>query len=152
MGIAQGQIRRVREGDLPQLVSLCRDHAAYEGSEYHDNGQQLRLLSALFGPRPVLYGWVVETQDGLAGFMTATVDYATWPAEFFLHMDCLYLSEAFRGRGLGKRLIEALQDFAREKQITLIQWQTPSHNDLGIGFYEHIGARSKDKKRYFLDV
>lgn len=147
-----GQIRRVRENDLVQLVSLCGDHAAYEGSEFHENGQQQRLRAALFGPKPVLYGWVVETEAGLAGFMTATIDYATWPAEFFLHMDCLYLSEPFRGRGLGKRLMDTLMDFARDKKIALIQWQTPAHNDVGIRFYERIGARSKDKKRYFLDV
>ena len=150
--MSHGQIRRVQEDDLPQLVRLCGDHAAYEGSEFHENGQRQRLRTALFGPQPVLYGWVVEAEAGLAGFMTATIDYATWPAEFFLHMDCLYLSERFRGRGLGKGLIGKLKEFARERKIELIQWQTPTHNDLGIQFYERIGARSKDKKRYFLDV
>lgn len=145
-------IRRVRESDLPSLVVLCRDHAAYEGSEYHENGQKGRLHTALFGPQPVLYGWVVETGEALAGFMTATIDYATWPAEFFLHMDCLYLDEAFRGHGLGRKLIDQLREFARERRIKLIQWQTPPQNDLGIRFYERIGAWSRDKKRYFLDV
>jgi ribosomal protein S18 acetylase RimI-like enzyme len=148
----QATIRRVREDDLPSLVALCRDHAAYEGSEYHENGQKSRLHTALFGPQPVLFGWVVEADGGLAGFMTATVDYATWPAEFFLHMDCLYLSETFRGQGLGRKLIDRLREFAREKRIKLIQWQTPPQNDLGIRFYERIGAWSRDKKRYFLDV
>lgn len=148
----QATIRRVREDDLPSLVLLCRDHAAYEGSEYHENGQEGRLHMAFFGPQPALFGWVVETDGGLVGFMTATVDYATWPAEFFLHMDCLYLGEAFRGLGLGRQLIEKLREFARERRIKLIQWQTPPQNDLGIRFYERIGARSRDKKRYFLDV
>ena len=146
------EIRRVREDDLPSLVGLCRDHAAYEGGEYHENGQKMRLRAAFFGPQPALYGWVVEDREGLAGFMTATIDYATWPAEFFLHMDCLYLDETFRGRGLGRKLIDKLREFAKERQITLIQWQTPVQNDLGIRFYERIGARSKDKKRYFLEV
>jgi len=146
------EIRRVRQDDLLSLVDLCRDHAAYEGSEYHENGQKNRLAQALFGAHPVLYGWVVESQGSLVGFMTATIDYATWPAEFFLHMDCLYLSEAFRGQGLGRKLMYALSEFARKKNINLIQWQTPVQNDLGIRFYERIGARSKDKKRYFLDV
>src|ERR1041385_7159397 len=128
MGIAQTQIRRVREEDLPQLVRLCADHASYEGCEFHENGQKARLRSAFFGSKPVLYGWVVEAAPDLAGFMTATIDYATWPAEFFLHMDCLYLNEQFRGQGLGRQLMNELKQFARSKQINLIQWQTPSHN------------------------
>ena len=152
MGVVSTKIRQVCEGDLPSLVSLCHDHAVYEGSEFHENGQQDRLHIALFGSRPVLYGWVVEAEGALAGFMTATIDYATWPAEFFLHMDCLYLKPSFRRQGLGKELMANLQQFARERKINLIQWQTPTQNDLGIRFYERLGAYSKDKKRYFLDV
>lgn len=152
MGIEKQQIRRVREEDLPALVKLCRDHAVYESSEFHENGQAVRLRTAFFGPHPVLHGWVVEGAEGLNGFMTATIDFATWPAEFFLHMDCLYLSEPFRGKGLGRQLMDRLREFAQEKKINLIQWQTPSQNDLGIKFYERLGAHSKDKKRYFLDV
>jgi ribosomal protein S18 acetylase RimI-like enzyme len=145
-------IRRVREEDLATLVVLCGEHAAYERSEFQETGQAPRLHAAFFGARPVLHGWVVDSGEGLVGFMTATIDFATWPAESFLHMDCLFLREAYRRQGLGRRLIDQLLEFAREKQIDLIQWQTPVHNTDGIRFYERIGASSKDKKRYFLPV
>lgn len=145
-------IRRVRETDLATLVVLCGEHAAYERSEFEENGQAPRLRAAFFGPQPSLHGWVVESEEGLVGFMTATIDFATWPAEHFLHMDCLFLREAYRRQGLGRMLIDQLRRFARERRINLIQWQTPVHNTDGIQFYERIGARSKDKKRYFLPV
>ena len=145
-------IRRVREEDMATLVVLCGEHAAYERSDFEENGQGPRLRVAFFGPQPSLHGWVVESEEGLVGFMTATVDFATWPAEFFVHMDCLFLREAYRRQGLGRRLMDQLRQFARENRINLIQWQTPVHNTDGIQFYERIGARSKDKKRYFLSV
>ena len=145
-------IRRIEEKDLPQLVVLCKAHADYERSEYHENGQAGRLREALFGPHPRLHGWGVESGNQLVGFMTVTIDYATWTADFFLHMDCLYLDEDFRKQGLGRKLIEELKKFGREKKIDLIQWQTPTHNVDAIRFYEKMGAHSKDKKRYFLDV
>ena len=33
-----------------------------------------------------------------------------------------------------------------------IQWQTPEFNKRAIKFYDRIGAQSKSKMRYFLDV
>jgi ribosomal protein S18 acetylase RimI-like enzyme len=145
-------IRRIQEKDLPELVVLCKAHAAYERSEFQENGQAERLRRAFFDPHPLLHGWVVEAGSRLVGFMTVTVDYATWTADHFLHMDCLYLDEEFRRQGLGRKLIDELKKFGRKENISLIQWQTPAHNVEGIRFYEKIGAHCKDKKRYFLDV
>lgn len=145
-------VRRVKEHDLPALVGLCKDHAAYERSEFHENGQAGRLRVAFFGEHPTLHGWVVEWENQLVGFMTVTVDYATWTADSFLHMDCIYLREEFRKQGLGRQLIHELRAFGRERKINLIQWQTPVHNVDGIRFYEKMGAHAKDKKRYFLPV
>lgn len=144
-------VRSARAEDLPALIGLCREHAEYEGARYEENGQAARLGRALFGAPPVLFGWVVESADGLAGYMTATRDYATWAADFFIHMDCLYLRAAYRGKGIGRQLIHALIGFARDRQCCEIQWQTPPDNHIGIAFYERIGARSKVKRRYVMN-
>jgi GNAT superfamily N-acetyltransferase len=132
------------------MIVLCREHASYERLEYHECGQHLRLAQALFGEPALVHGWIAEVANEPIGYMTATVDYATWDARPFVHMDCLFLREAFRRGGIGKRLIAALLDFARERRCVLIQWQTPIDNDVGISFYERIGAYSLDKKRFFL--
>lgn len=145
-------IRPVQRDDLRALIELCREHAAYEGAPYVEDGQRLRLDKALFGQRPALYAWVVADGAELAGYMTATRDYSTWSAASFIHMDCLYLHESYRHLGLGRQLVETLVDFTRQQRCCEIQWQTPPHNDLGIAFYERIGARAKEKKRYTLQL
>ncbi|MBP2314302.1 GNAT family N-acetyltransferase [Azospirillum soli] len=146
-------IRPVAAADLPELVELCRLHAAYEGAEYVDTGQADRLRAALFDTPPALYGWVADAAEGggLDGYMTAVVEFATWPAQPFVYMDCLYLREGARGRGLGRRFMATLAAFARDGGYGEIQWQTPPDNALGIGFYRRIGARPRDKVRFFLD-
>jgi GNAT superfamily N-acetyltransferase len=95
---------------------------------------------------------VVEAQREVVGYMTATLEYSTWEAQVYVHMDCLYLREPFRGRGLGRGMIQVLRAFAAERNCRLIQWQTPVENADGIAFYERIGARSKAKRRYFLHL
>lgn len=146
--MTQPLIRPVRPEDLPELILLCREHAAFEGTECTEDGQLARLAHAFFAVPPALYGWVVVDRC-LVGYMTATREFATWPAAFFIHMDCLYLREPYRRKGLGRRQIEVLTAFSQEQDCELIQWQTPPNNILGIAFYEGVGAFSRDKKRFY---
>ena len=87
----------------------------------------------------------------VVGFMTATVDYATWSATHFAHMDCLFIDAEFRSFGIGRRFFKCLEEFCRERKFALAQWQTPPDNLLGIGFYNRMGATSKPKIRFFYD-
>jgi ribosomal protein S18 acetylase RimI-like enzyme len=149
---AQLEIRAVARPDIGNLIELCRQHAAYEGSEYVETDQPSRLEHALFDARPSLYGWLVVQKGEACGFMTATIDFATWTARPFVHMDCLYLREHVRRLGAGRALISALRQFAKQNDCDLIQWQTPVDNELGIRFYDRIGAMSKSKLRFFLSL
>lgn len=146
------RIRRVAPADLEALLLLCREHAAFEGATYVERGQRQALPAALFGAVSALHGWVVEDGGELAGYMTATLDYATWDARRFVHMDCLYLRPAYRRAGLGRRFIEELRRFAAAQGCAEIQWQTPADNAEAIAFYRRMGARGKTKQRFHLEV
>ena len=142
-------IRSIRRSDLAEVVELCRLHAAHEGAPYCENGQVTRLEAALCSPAPLLHAWVTErTSGGLDGYMTATIDFATWPARPLVYMDCLFLREGVRGGGLGRAFMKVLAAFATRHGSPEIQWQTPPGNSLGIGFYQRIGASSLPKLRF----
>ncbi len=144
-------IRPVRSDDLDQLVALCAEHAEYEKMSYSDNGQQQRLQIALFSQPARLFIWVVaDDNDDLHGYLSVTIDYSTWSAAQFVYMDCLYLTADLRGQGIRRQLMNTLIDFAEQQQCAEIQWQTPPDNQLGIGFYHHIGAASLTKIRFTL--
>lgn len=148
-------IRPVEPKDLPQLLALCREHADYEGLQFTDNAQITQWQSAFFSKHAVLFGWVCapDAEDAaLAGYMTATIDYSTWMARRFVYLDCLFLRPAYRGRGIGRRLMSELNVFASRKACAAIEWQTPPTNITGLGFYRAIGARELDKVRLNLSV
>ncbi|MGB3466506.1 MAG: GNAT family N-acetyltransferase [Cyclobacteriaceae bacterium] len=146
------EIRKIKKQDIDQLIGLCRDHAHFEGVEYHANGVADRLGKHLFCESPVLTCYVVEDLGELVGYITYTREFATWTASYFYHMDCLYLKEGYRKSGLGKRLMTKMTSHARANNIDLIQWQTPDSNTNAIDFYHHIGATSKAKQRFFLEI
>lgn len=143
-------VRPIEPGDLGALLALCREHAAYEKAGFTDDGQVERWRTALFADR-VLHGWVAADGGALCGYMTATIDFATWGAEPFAYMDCLYLREEYRGLGLGRAFLERLRGFAVDNRCVRVEWQTPPDNDLGIGFYRRIGAEAKPKARFTYD-
>ncbi|HEX6376087.1 MAG TPA: GNAT family N-acetyltransferase [Allosphingosinicella sp.] len=145
-------IRPAQRRDLTELVELCALHARHEGLAFEENGQPARWEEALFAEPPALHAWVVEAPGGkgLLGYMTAVVEYSTWAARDFVYMDCLYVRERGRRQGHGRRLVETLQAFARERGIHELQWQTPPGNALGLDFYRRIGARPLEKIRFAL--
>jgi ribosomal protein S18 acetylase RimI-like enzyme len=146
------KVRPIEPGDLPALLALCREHAAYEKADFREDGQVERWHSALFAERAVLHGWMATDGEEHCGFMTATVDYATWRAEPFASMDCLYLREPYRGMGLGRAFVDRLREFSAAHRCGWAEWQTPADNELGVGFYRRMGARAKPKLRFHYDV
>jgi GNAT superfamily N-acetyltransferase len=145
-------IRNFQEDDIIKLVDLCSEHAAFEQAPYVQEGKHLLLKSQLLSPTPALYCWVVVMHTELVGYVTYTFDYSTWDANFFLHVDCIYLREQCRGVGIGSDLMRRLANVAREKGCVNMQWQTPTFNSNAIKFYQRIGAQGLNKMRFFLDI
>jgi len=145
-------IRPVVSGDMEAIINLCELHAHYEGQHYDRTNKLEKLSQALFASPPALKCYVAEVDGDVVGYATATREFSTWNADYFLHMDCLFILESTRGAGVGLKLFGALIECAKQWQCSHIQWQTPSDNTRAIKFYERLGARSKAKERFFFDV
>jgi ribosomal protein S18 acetylase RimI-like enzyme len=145
-------IRTCRRDDLPVLVKLCAEHAAYEQAIFDATDKVSKLGSAIFAEQPRLFCLLAETQQEVVGFATYTFDFSTWDAQTFLYLDCLYLRESFRGAGIGEALMLKLQAIAVQHACVNIQWQTPHWNERAVRFYTRIGGQCKTKARFTLVV
>ncbi|WP_338356185.1 GNAT family N-acetyltransferase [Yeosuana marina] len=145
-------IRFVEISDLEDLVRLCEQHAHFERSDYNPKNKKQKLGEHLFSDTPSLYCLVVERLGQLIGFTTFMKQFSTWDSDFYLYMDCLFLTEESRGYGIGKQLLDKIKKEAIRNQCGQIQWQTPNFNKRAIKFYNRIGAISKKKERFFIRV
>lgn len=148
----KANLRFAKPEDMNQIVDLCELHANFERAAYTKKGKAERLLKALFLDNPKLYCLVVEDKNKLIAYATFTKQYATWDAAFYLYLDCLFVIEKYRGLGIGELLINKIKKESNTYGCDLIQWQTPSFNKSAIKFYKKIGAVSKSKERFFLNV
>ncbi|MCR9257824.1 MAG: GNAT family N-acetyltransferase [Alphaproteobacteria bacterium] len=153
-------IRPAGAADGEALSALCALHAAYERAPFDPRGHAVRLAEALSAPVPRVAIHVAErvaervAEKGgdLVGFVSMTEEFETWSADAFLHMDCLFLKHGYRGRGLGRRLIDVVTAEARRRGLPTVKWQTPSWNADAKRFYAGLGATATDKTRYALPV
>jgi len=141
-------IRVATVDDLDLVTELCAAHAAFEQVQYDPSGQKDRLALAITGYTPRLTIFLAETECAVVGYASATLEYSTWTAAEFLHMDCLYVDENLHGQGIGRDLFTAVRNFAIELGASEIQWQTPDWNAAAIGFYRSLGAKDRNKFRF----
>lgn len=144
-------IRDVRSEDVPSLIALCVEHAAYEGSSCGIGPDEGALRAALFGDRAPLLCRVAESGGRIVGYATATREFSTWQAAYYLHMDCLYLTPCARGMRMGQRLMRSLAQCAQQYGCTSMEWQTPIHNTRALSFYRRVGATEEGKLRFRLN-
>ena len=146
------EIRFAIEKDLPEIIKLCQAHAEFEQANYNPKNKLEALSQFLFTKNPTLKCLVVENNNMLIGYATFMKQFSTWDAGFYIYLDCLYLNETSRGKGLGKSIMEMIKAYGKSENCTHIQWQTPNFNKKAIQFYLKIGGKSKSKERFFLDI
>ena len=142
-------IRLAQPKDKTALLQLMKAHAKFEGHTL-EVSQQHQLLNNI-EKLPVSI-FVVASGNGLLGYMSCVKQFSTWDMDWYLYLDCLYLTEATRGQGIGLKLMQKLREFAKENKINTIQWQTPIDNFSAIDFYQKLNAVNKEKQRFFWPV
>lgn len=143
-------IRVAKPSDIAEIIQLCAEHAAYEKAAYSPNGKSDKLAHYLFSDTPRLYCIIAEIENKIVGYATYMFEFSTWDASLYVHMDCLFLRESYRGFGIGEALVDKIKAEAKQNNCSLIQWQTPVFNERAIKFYYRIGATSKEKLRMYL--
>jgi len=147
-------VRPAGPDDLPTIVMMTAEHAAYKKADPPATDLAERLNIALFGPSaPRLHCFVVELADGdLAGYATCAPEFAVWQGREYLHFDCLYLRHPYRGLGIGADLLAAVVAQATSLGLTEMQWNTPAWNTGAIRFYDRLGAVGRDRCGYTLQM
>ena len=77
----------------------------------------------------------VEIAENLAGF--AVVKFEKWNKR--ANLTSIFVAPEFRGRGVGKQLIDAAENFAKSKKAWCLWLETQNVNYPAIRFYLKIG-------------
>jgi len=145
-----GVIRAARPGDVPDILRLIRDLAAYEREPDAVRNTEEGLHRHLFAEHPAVYCHVLEDDpDGtgtrVVGLALWFLNYSTWEGTHGIWLEDLYVDPACRGRGHGRRLLLHLAGLCAERGYARLEWTVLDWNEPSIGFYRSLGAVPMDE-------
>ncbi len=146
----QIRIRVAVVEDADALARMLNSLSAHEGlgdSTY--STASVRTL--FFGPQPVLEVLVAEGESGLIGYAAYEGSFDTDCGEQSLWLHDIYVDQAARGIGLGRRLMAAVARAAIAEGRTSVWWGILDSNTKALAFYDRLGARDEGVRMLSLD-
>ncbi len=132
-------IRPATAADIPLMHTLVRALAEYEREPHSVEITEEQLLRDGFGPNPYYECLIAEEDGKAAGFALYFPIYSTWQGPS-LHLEDLFVLPEFRGKGIGKALLNHVAAAAVKRGCARLQWDVLEWNHPAIHFYQSIGA------------
>ena len=132
-------VRRATVEDLGEICSLIRDLAEYEQLSHEVVFDEAAVGRWLFGDDPVAHVHLATDDDSgaVAGMALWYRTFSTFLGRPGIWLEDLFVRPAFRGRGLGLALLQALRGLTDGR----VEWAVLDWNEPSIRFYESLGAR-----------
>ena len=141
-------VRPIRPADVPAVLGMVRELAAYEKAEHEAQMTEEQLLGALFGESPALFGHVATAAGAaggeLAGFALWFLNFSTWRGTHGIYLEDLYVRPGHRGSGVGRELLRTLAELCVTRGLSRLEWSVLDWNTPSIEFYRAAGAVPMD--------
>ena len=132
------------ERDVPTVLSLIKALAEYEQLAHEVEATEDDIRDSLFGDWPGAEVVLAYIGSDLAGFALFFHNYSTFLGRRGLYLEDLFVLPAYRGKGVGRRLLAHLARIALERRCGRMEWWVLDWNESAIRFYRSIGALPMD--------
>jgi diamine N-acetyltransferase len=132
-------IRLATEEDYPAIFFLIQEFAAFQRTPHKVSNsiEQMRKEKDLF--RSI----VAEDNGEIVGFASYYFTYFSWTGKA-IYLDDLYVVASYRGKGIGRRLLEEIISIGKRENCKRLKWQVSKWNEAAINFYKNMGAAVDD--------
>lgn len=134
-------IREARKEDMPQVLELIKELAAYENAsdEVEIKVEDLEKEGFEEGNFKC---FVADVNGKLEGMALVYFRFSTWKGRT-VHLEDLIVRESMRGTGLGGALYRQVVQYGHENGVRRVEWVVSEGNKNAIEFYENTGADIK---------
>src|SRR6476469_1130963 len=109
-------IRRAERKDCKRILELVQELADFEKAPNEVTVSPEHFEESGFGASPVWWAFVAESDGKIEGFALYYIRFSTWKGQR-MYLEDLYVTEAMRGKGLGKLLFDQLVKEAQRKKF-----------------------------------
>ena len=134
-------VRSACEGDLPGILAIYAPYVESTTVSFEYEAPSLEDFTRRFRDITRQFPWLVWEEEGrILGYA-----YGSAPFERAAYRWCaepsIYLAPEAQGRGIGRRLYEALEDLLGKQGYQLLYAIITDQNAASIAFHEHLGYR-----------
>jgi GNAT superfamily N-acetyltransferase len=133
-------LQAATEQDVPLILGFIKALAEYERLKDAVVATEDALKKTLFGPRPYAECVIARWQGQPAGFALFFHNYSTFLGRPGIYLEDLFVKPEFRGKGVGRALLQRLAQVAQERGCGRLEWSVLDWNEPAIGFYRSLGA------------
>jgi GNAT superfamily N-acetyltransferase len=137
-------IRFAAAEDAGLLLQMIRELAAYEKLAGEVVAREEDLLRYGFGRERRFEALIASIDGEPAGFALFLPDFSTFSGRPGLFLEDLYVREAARGRGVGRRLVARLAAIALERDCAALHFNVLTWNP-ARGFYRRLGFAPREE-------
>jgi len=129
------QLRKGTPSDIPELLNLIKELAAYEKEPDAVIVTEEILLEDGFGENSIFDFIVAEKDEKVAGIALYYSKYSTWKGRC-LYLEDIIVKESERMNGIGSLLLKELIAIADKAGVKRLEWQVLDWNEPAINFYK----------------
>jgi GNAT superfamily N-acetyltransferase len=138
------QIRKATKEDCPAIMQLIQELAEYEKEPHAVTVTMEHFIESGFGEKPVWEAFVATLPhpsplngegEMVVGFALYYIRYSTWKGQR-MYLEDLLVTDAMRGQGVGKLLMDTLIEECKAKKYSGLVWQVLDWNEPAINFYK----------------
>ncbi len=134
--------RVLSKTDYPAWRPLWDQYLVFYQHELSEE-QTLLTFERLAAADSGFHAIVIEVDNQIFGFAHCSFTSSTWSATMDLYLEDLFVDPAQRGKGLGRELIEAVAEFAKQSGSRKIFWQTHKDNQVAQRLYDSVATKSE---------
>ena len=138
--------REINTADAPEVAEICKSALGYDINVESVKRQIAKLTNDK--KQHIIIGYEDENTSKIIGFVHAQM-YESFYSDLGLNILGLAVNPNFQGSGIGRKLMNKLEDYAVDNNISFIRLNSAMKREEAHKFYEHIGyACDKVQKRF----
>ncbi|HIJ91615.1 MAG: GNAT family N-acetyltransferase [Desulfobulbaceae bacterium] len=136
--MAHAVIRPARPDDLDALVELLRILFGIEADFDFDAARQRRGLAMLLAQEAAVI-LVAEAAGRVMGMCSGQLTISTAEGGFALLVEDVVVAEPWQGKGVGRALLAAMEQWAASRKVGRLQLLADRNNTAALEFYRKLG-------------
>ena len=141
--------REINIEDAQEIAEICKFALGYDVDVENVKRQIEKLTNDK--KQHIIIGYEDENTRKIIGFVHAQM-YESFYSDLGLNILGLAVNPDFQGKGIGKKLMSKIENYAVDNNISFIRLNSAMKREDAHNFYEHIGYTCDKVQKRFIKV